>query len=80
MSATIRVVAPEVTGVLLADGWHQVDRGSFRLGPYALVSSASDWYDQFLDGLGESEQGFAFTDEQGRTFAGPIASILATRA
>jgi hypothetical protein len=77
MSATIQVAAPAVTEVLLADGWHQVHRKSMRIGSYKLISG-DEIYD-LCASMDPTVPGFTFEDMNGRTVAGPITSILATR-
>jgi hypothetical protein len=68
-SAATRVVA-----VLLADGWHRVVPGSFRVGPLSFEADA-----------GPGTPGFRFEEaDAGRPYqptvlAGPVSSIIAVR-
>lgn len=64
-------VRPEqVMAVLLIDGWHRVEPGSFRLDAFEIVDD-----DGPLHGGGS---GFAFDEpERERLVYGPITSILA---
>jgi hypothetical protein len=67
--ATSRVVA-----VLLADGWHRIVPGSFRVGPLSFEAEA-----------GPGTPGFRFEEaDAGRPYqpavlAGPLDSIIAVR-
>ncbi|MEU6233812.1 hypothetical protein [Kitasatospora sp. NPDC047058] len=78
MSATIEVHARTVTAVLLADGWHQVHRNSFRIAPYRM-KSGDDIYDMLSETLETPVRGYEFQDMHGKTLAGPLTAILATR-
>ncbi|MEV7770502.1 hypothetical protein [Kitasatospora sp. NPDC086791] len=80
MSATIRIAAPTVTEVLLVDGWHEVRHESFRVGSYKLVTGGNGPYEQLIEDMEDRIAGFMFEDTRGRTLAGPITSILATRS
>jgi hypothetical protein len=69
-------IDPEsVSAVLMADGWHEIERGTFRL----------DAYEYLQDGLGSLDfgsAGFCFDTERGGMMAGsrvagPLTSILA---
>jgi hypothetical protein len=70
-------IDPEsVSAVLMADGWHEIERGSFRV----------DSYQYLQDELALSEDvgitGFCFDTERGGMMAGsrvagPLTSILA---
>ena len=80
-SVSIELSNEHVTRVLLADGWHAVEQGSFRCDEYE--------YDRFFDGdlvldkpsrkTGTGEAiGFSFTERESReVISGPMASILA---
>ena len=69
-------IAPgQVVAVLLADGWHRIVPGSFRVGPLSFGAEA-----------GPGTPGFRFEEEAGpgspyrpATLAGPLRSILAVR-
>ena len=66
--------ATRVVAVLLADGWHRIVPGSFRVGPLSFEAEA---------GLGAP--GFRFEEaDAGRPYqptvlAGPLGSIIAVR-
>ena len=68
------IVADRVVAVLLADGWHRIVRGSFRVGPMS-----------FEAGAGPGTPGFRFEEaDAGRPYqptvlAGPLDSIIAVR-
>ena len=68
------VAGARVVAVLLADGWHRIVPGSFRVGPLSFEAEA---------GLGAP--GFRFEEaDAGRpyqptTLAGPLDSIIAVR-
>jgi hypothetical protein len=68
------VAAARVVAVLLADGWHRIVPGSFRVGPLSFEAEA-----------GPGTPGFRFEEaDAGRPYqptvlAGPLASIIAVR-
>lgn len=68
------VTATRVVAVLLADGWHRIVLGSFRVGPLS-----------FEAGAGPGTPGFRFEEaDAGRPYqpsvlAGPLDSIIAVR-
>jgi hypothetical protein len=68
------VAVGRVVEVLLADGWHQVVPGSFRVGPLSFEAEA-----------GPGTPGFRFEEaDAGRPYqptvlAGPLQSIIAVR-
>ena len=68
------VAATRVVAVLLADGWHRIVPGSFRVGPVRFEAEA-----------GPGTPGFHFEEvDAGRPYqptvlAGPLDSILAVR-
>ena len=68
------VAATRVVAVLLADGWHRIVPGSFRVGPVS-----------FGAGAGPGTPGFRFEEpDAGRPYqptvlAGPLDSIIAVR-
>ena len=68
------VAATSVVAVLLADGWHRIVPGSFRVGPVS-----------FDAGVGPGTPGFRFEEsDAGRPYqptvlAGPLDSIIAVR-
>ena len=67
-------VCARVVAVLLADGWHQIVPGSFRVGPLSFEAEA-----------GPGMPGFRFEEaDAGRPYqptvlAGPLDSIIAVR-
>ena len=68
------VAAGRVVAVLLADGWHRIVPGSFRVGPLSFEAEA-----------GPGTPGFRFEEaDAGRPYqpaalAGPLDSIIAVR-
>ena len=68
------VTATRVVAVLLADGWHRIVPGSFRVGPLSFEAEA-----------GPGTPGFRFEEaDAGRPYqpavlAGPLDSIIAVR-
>jgi hypothetical protein len=68
------VAAGRVVAVLLADGWHRIVPGSFRVGPLRFEAEA-----------GPGTPGFRFEEaDAGRPYqpavlAGPLDSIIAVR-
>jgi hypothetical protein len=68
------VAAGRVVAVLLADGWHRIVPGSFRVGPLSFGAEA-----------GPGTPGFRFEEaDAGRPYqptvlAGPLGSIIAVR-
>ena len=73
MSANDMAVA-RVVAVLMADGWHRIVPGSFRVGPLSFGAGADP-----------GTPGFRFEEEEaGRPYqptvlAGPLGSIIAVR-
>jgi hypothetical protein len=66
--------AAQVAAVLLADGWHQVTRGSFSVGPLGLGAHTN------LGGLGfRFEEADAGSLHRPTSLAGPLDSIIAVR-
>ena len=68
------VADARVVAVLLADGWHRIAPGSFRVGPLSFEAEA-----------GPGTPGFRFEEtDAGRPYqptvlAGPLTSIIAVR-
>jgi hypothetical protein len=68
------VAGARVVAVLLADGWHEIVPGSFRVGPLS-----------FEAGAGPGTPGFRFEEaDAGRPYqptalAGPLDSVIAVR-
>lgn len=74
MSLSIDVAS--VTDVLLADGWHKIDDGSFNLDAYEFLEG-----DRVVLKGGQSgicATGFSFVS-QGTQYSGPLTSVLAVR-
>ncbi|MGW6912539.1 hypothetical protein ACWGB8_01755 [Kitasatospora sp. NPDC054939] len=74
----IAITRANVTGVLLADGWHDVQHGSFDLGPRKFIADQPKPLDKLL--AFDAGMGFTFKDQNGRMIEGPLASVLATRS
>jgi hypothetical protein len=72
--STNDTAAAKVVAVLLADGWHQVIRGSFSVGPLGLGAHAN------LGGLGfRFEEADAGSLHRPTSLAGPLDSVIAVR-
>lgn len=74
---SLAIDVDNVTAVLLADGWHTVVDDSFNLDAYEYT-----WQGEALHGGGQSgvcATGYAFTDSDGDSLAGPLTAILAVR-
>jgi hypothetical protein len=65
-----------VREVLLADGWHTVTRGTFRVGPRRFLPVGTGESGQRPQAL-EGGPGFAFDDKDGNVVSGPLSSLLA---
>jgi hypothetical protein len=76
-TASLHVHADHVSAVLLADGWHEVTRNSFTVGPFEFFDGYRE--QRRLDGPETAPVGFAFDTANGDRFAGPLTSILAVR-
>lgn len=73
---SIAIDTDRVSGVLLADGWHQVEGTSFDLDSYEFV-----WGERLIHGGGNSgvcATGFTFY-EDGLRISGPLTALLAVR-
>jgi hypothetical protein len=68
------VSGPRVVAVLLADGWHRVVRGSFRVGPVSFEAEAGPGTPGF-----RFEEADAGSPYQPTVLAGPLDSIIAVR-
>lgn len=66
----MRVRCDQVRAVQLADGWHTVEHGTFRLD--AVQFDMADG-----DGPTQWPEAFAFETPDGDSFAGPLSSLLA---
>ncbi len=71
----IKIEVGRVAGVLLADGWHQVEVGSFTLGPVEATDG---------NAVAPIGPGFIFREYDERTgnlsvFAGPFTALQAVR-
>ncbi|MEY9844097.1 hypothetical protein [Streptacidiphilus sp. MAP5-3] len=70
----MRVQCDQVRAVQLADGWHAVERGTFR---FDSVQFASDAPAEKDDAVVEWPAAFVFGTPDGEAFAGPLSSLLA---
>jgi hypothetical protein len=70
MSATLRRPHPDVTRVLLADGWHEVDRRTFELDGHSFG------FAELLPVEGEHGELTA----TGRFITGPLTSVFAVES
>ena len=79
-----------VESVLLADGWHHVNEGSFTLDPYQFVkatdaqAAVGDCEVLYPSPSGTPPLGFAFTEQDSitgdlRRLGGPLSSIIAVQ-
>jgi hypothetical protein len=68
------VAGARVVAVLLADGWHRIVRGSFRVGPLSFDAEADSGTPGFR--FEEAEAGSPY---QPTVLAGPLDSIIAVR-
>ncbi len=68
------VAADRVVAVLLADGWHRIVPGSFRVGPLSFGAEAGPGTPGFR--FGEADAGRPY---QPTVLAGPLDSIIAVR-
>ncbi len=70
-----RIELQWVTAVLLGDGWHIIQPGTFRVDDYEVVDG---------DQVARAERGFHFIKQDQLTretqhYAGPIGTVLAFR-
>ena len=68
------VTATRVVAVLLADGWHRIVPGSFRVGPLSFEAEAGPGTPGF-----RFEEADASRPYQPAVLAGPLDSIIAVR-
>jgi hypothetical protein len=68
------VAGSRVVAVLLADGWHRIVRGSFRVGPLNFDAEAGPGTPGFR--VEEAETGSSYRPT---VLAGPLDSIIAVR-
>ena len=72
-----------VVEVLLTDGWHDVEPGSFDLDSYEFGYEYGEGRLATILGGGQADgvcaTGFAFEAKTGQTIYGPLTSILAVR-
>ena len=68
------IAASMVVAVLLADGWHRIVPGSFRVGPLSFEQEAGPGAPGFL-----FEEADAGSPYQPTALAGPLDSIIAVR-
>lgn len=76
---SLLIDAKTITGVLLADGWHNVVPDTFGLDSYEYIYGD---YDHLMHGGGNSgvcATGFTFSEELGTSISGPLTAILAVR-
>lgn len=73
---SLDIHADKVREVLLADGWHRVDAGTFDIDAYEFVKHGSDI---LLGGACKlvASTGAVWTEGGARTIACPLTSILA---
>ena len=71
-----------VTQVLLSDGWHEVDSGSFTIGSYEFLDRAAGEA-RTLHAVGDNgicAAGFRFKNSSRDYTSGPLTAILAVRS
>ena len=71
-----------VTGVLLADGWHEVINDSFDLDAYEYMQGEGERRTMLFGGGHEKlipATGFTFQSAGSEWITGPLTSILAVR-
>ena len=68
------IASARVIAVLLADGWHQIVPGSFRVGPLSFEAEAGPGTPGF-----RFEEADAARPYQPPVLAGPLDSIIAVR-
>lgn len=74
---SLAIQCKDVAEVLLADGWHEVELGSFDLDAYEFLND-----EELVHGGGKSgvcATGFVFKSAAGDMYMGPLTSILAVR-
>jgi hypothetical protein len=70
----------DVTDVLLADGWHEVARGTFRVGMYSIYSSLDKPDQDSSDYFELPIAAFSFrVRDTGVLIEGPLPSVLAIK-
>ena len=70
----------DVTDVLLADGWHEVARGTFRVGMYSIYSSLDKPDGDSSDHFQLPIAAFSFRiRDTGVLIEGPLPSVLAIK-
>jgi hypothetical protein len=79
---SLRIEVDQVAAVLLADGWHCVEPGSFALDAYEFVDGGEGG--MVLLGGGQERlvpaTGFMFTETSTNAgYFGPLTSVLAVR-
>jgi hypothetical protein len=77
---SLHIVTTEVRSVLLADGWHTVTRGSFRVDSYEFSTVGAAEFAQARERApvwSGGGSGFEFEDKDGDLVAGPLSSVLA---
>ncbi len=70
----------DVTDVLLADGWHEIVQGTFRVGMYSLYSSLDKSDQDFIDCFELPIAAFSFRVRGTAVLIeGPLPSVLAIK-
>jgi len=74
---SLAIQTNDVVGVLLADGWHEVKRGSFDLDAYEFEKDQVEVHGGGKSGV--CATGFTFRDLDDGCFMGPLTSVLSVR-
>jgi hypothetical protein len=73
----------DITALLLSDGWHSVQPGSFNLAPYAIVDGTPEDNDLAIKQMpgtnGITRAGWYCQEQQGFVLCGPLTAIVALR-
>lgn len=73
---SLAIEASKVERVLLADGWHRVEPGSFGLDSYEYVDGNETIHKGGASGI--AAVGFSFRDNASKAImAGPLTSVVA---
>jgi hypothetical protein len=80
---SLHIVTKDVTGVLVAGEWFDVEPGSFRIDAYEFADVSAEEFTEAEDEpalYSGNGQGFGFVlRKSGEVFAGPLASIVAVQ-
>ena len=71
-----------VSEVLLIDGWHLVDKGSFAIDPYEFIEQVNGGEGKIVHmagGDGVCAVGFSFVSN-GKRICGPLTAVQALKA